>query len=170
MSYRILVAYASTKGSTKEVAETIGKVLREPGATVDVLPVEHVTDLNPYNAVVIGSAIYQGKWLMQALSFVRANQKKLQQIPVALFSTSITMREDTPETRQTVLGYMIPVRSLLPQVKVDDIGLFAGMYNARQWTDTLYHETDYPEGDFRQWEAIHDWCVQVEGNVLHQSR
>lgn len=57
MNERILVAYATKAGSTAEVAEVIGQVLRETGATVDVLPARAVEDLTPYRAVIIGSAV-----------------------------------------------------------------------------------------------------------------
>jgi menaquinone-dependent protoporphyrinogen oxidase len=57
MNDRILVTYASRGGSTAGVAETIGRTLAESGAQVDVLPMQAVKDLTPYQAVVAGSAI-----------------------------------------------------------------------------------------------------------------
>jgi menaquinone-dependent protoporphyrinogen oxidase len=57
MRPRILVAYASRAGSTAEVAEVIGRVLREGGPEVDVCPVGAVHSLAGYDALVFGSAI-----------------------------------------------------------------------------------------------------------------
>jgi menaquinone-dependent protoporphyrinogen oxidase len=57
MRPRILVAYASRAGSTAEVAEVIGRVLREGGPEVDVCPVGDVHSLAGYDALVLGSAI-----------------------------------------------------------------------------------------------------------------
>jgi menaquinone-dependent protoporphyrinogen oxidase len=57
MRPRILVAYASRAGSTAEVAEVIGRVLREGGPEVDVCPVGAVHSLAGYDALVLGSAI-----------------------------------------------------------------------------------------------------------------
>ena len=37
MDTRVLVAYASKYGATKEIAEKIGQVLKEEGIEVDVL-------------------------------------------------------------------------------------------------------------------------------------
>lgn len=61
MNNKILVTYASRAGSTAEVAEAIGKTLAETGVQVDVIPMQAVKDLSPYQAIVAGSAIRGSK-------------------------------------------------------------------------------------------------------------
>jgi menaquinone-dependent protoporphyrinogen oxidase len=51
MNNKILVTYASRAGSTAGVAEAIGKTLAENGALVDVIPMNEIKDLSPYQAV-----------------------------------------------------------------------------------------------------------------------
>ena len=70
MPNRILVTYASRAGTTAEVAEAIARTLTQEGAQVDVLPMNSVKDLSPYQAVVAGSAIRGSKWLPEAIQFV----------------------------------------------------------------------------------------------------
>jgi menaquinone-dependent protoporphyrinogen oxidase len=53
-----LVAYASTEGTTREVAERIGTVLYHAGHDVDVLPVGDVTRVEDYDTVVLGSIVH----------------------------------------------------------------------------------------------------------------
>jgi menaquinone-dependent protoporphyrinogen oxidase len=53
----ILVAYASKHGATQEIAEAIADELRQADHDIDCIPAGHVRDLEPYQAVVIGSAV-----------------------------------------------------------------------------------------------------------------
>jgi menaquinone-dependent protoporphyrinogen oxidase len=61
MDIQVLVAYATKYGATAEIAEKIGQVLHQAGLRTDVLPADRVSDLTPYNAVVLGSAVYVGQ-------------------------------------------------------------------------------------------------------------
>jgi menaquinone-dependent protoporphyrinogen oxidase len=61
MEIQVLVAYATKYGATAEIAEKKGQVLRKAGLRADVLSADRVSDLAPYNAVVLGSAVYIGQ-------------------------------------------------------------------------------------------------------------
>ena len=91
MNDKILVTYASRAGSTAGVAEAIGKTLAEGGAQVEVLPTQEVKDLAPYRAVVAGSAIGGGKWLPEAMQFMKTRQAALAGKPFAAFMVCITL-------------------------------------------------------------------------------
>jgi menaquinone-dependent protoporphyrinogen oxidase len=83
---RVLVSYASRHGSTREVAEVVGRALRGAGMEVDVCSSGDV-DLNEdVGAVILGSAIYMGSWLREAEDFATRNAAALQALPVWLFS------------------------------------------------------------------------------------
>jgi menaquinone-dependent protoporphyrinogen IX oxidase len=68
MPNRILVTFATQNGATAGVAEAIGQTLAESGCLVDVQPMNEVTDLTAYQAVVAGSAIQAGRWLTHPVS------------------------------------------------------------------------------------------------------
>ncbi|MEA3375393.1 MAG: flavodoxin domain-containing protein, partial [Chloroflexota bacterium] len=67
MAHQVLVAYATKHGATAEIAKKVGQVLREAGLPTDVLPAGDVGDLTSYSAVVLGSAIYIGRWRKDAV-------------------------------------------------------------------------------------------------------
>jgi menaquinone-dependent protoporphyrinogen oxidase len=68
---RVLVAHASKRGGTTEIAEAIARRLQERGAVVDVVPARRVRDLAGFDAVVLGSALYGGRWRPAAVKALR---------------------------------------------------------------------------------------------------
>src|ERR1700749_4427687 len=83
---RVLIAYATEHGSTKEVAERMKNRLALRGIECDCLPVDQVTDLSAYSYAIIGSAVHNIKWLPAASSFIKNNATQLKEIPVWAFS------------------------------------------------------------------------------------
>lgn len=172
---KILIAYASQCGSTGEIAETIGQVLCEAGAAVDVRPVQSVNDIGPYQAVVVGSAIQGSQWLPQAVEFVKMHQDALSQIPVAYFLACMAMIEDTDAARRKATTFLDPVRQQVPRVQPVDVGLFAGKLDFDKlpgmfrllWP--LVAERDVGEGDYRDWEAIRSWAADLPPRLLDAS-
>jgi hypothetical protein len=67
---RVLIAYSSVHGSTAEIARALALTLCRTGFDVDVVPVAEVQDVSGYDSVVLGSAVYGGKWRKDALEFL----------------------------------------------------------------------------------------------------
>jgi len=158
---KILVAYASKAGSTGEVAGFIGQVLCESGAVVDIRLAKEVSDLSPYQAVVVGSAIRMGRWLPEAIKFVERYQAVLKTLPLAYFQVSGFLKEGTPERRQEAAAYLAPVRALVAPVSE---GLFAGKmdYSRLSFLDRMIARiAGSVEGDWRDWDAIRAWAVSL---------
>jgi len=84
---RVLVAYATKNGSTAGIAEAIGDELRKMGLETDVRLAKEVRDLAPYGAVVLGSAIYFGRWRKEALRFGSRHAGEFRGRPVWLFDS-----------------------------------------------------------------------------------
>jgi len=68
---RVLVTYASKHGATAAIAQAIADTLREAGLIVDLEPARQIHSLEPYRAVVLGSAVYMGRWRRDALRLLR---------------------------------------------------------------------------------------------------
>ena len=166
MSEKILVAYASRCGSTGEVGEAIGEVLCNGGATTDVRLAKDVTDVSPYRAVVVGSAIRMGRWLPEAVKFVETHRGALSQVPVAYFAVCMTLKDDTEENRREVAAYLDPVREIVQPV---DVGLFAGAMNYSKLSipfRLIIKAMKVPEGDFRDWDGIRAWATNLRPMLL----
>jgi menaquinone-dependent protoporphyrinogen oxidase len=174
MEKKVLVAYTGKYGSTGGVALAIGKELCGKEMAVDVVPIRNVVNLGSYQGVVIGSAIYMGKWMPEAANFVKKNREILRRMPVAYFLVCITLREPTEKNRAEVLAYMDPILKDAPEIKPVGIGTFAGALDYRNlsWLmKTIMKSKGAPEGDFRDWNAIRAWAREpVHAKLVGMSR
>jgi menaquinone-dependent protoporphyrinogen oxidase len=163
MDVQVLVAYATKYGATAEIAEKIGQVLREAGLRADVLPGDRVSDLTPYRAVVLGSAVYIGQWRKEAVRFLKANETVLAEKPVWLFSSGPTGEGDPVELVQ---GWRFPgkLQPIADRVRPRDVAVFHGAVDVgklnfiEKW---MLKNVKAPIGDFRDWDAIAAWAASI---------
>ncbi len=166
MSEKILIAYASRTGTTAGVAEVIGQVLAEDGTAVEVRPVGEVSDLSPYRAVVVGSAIQGAQWLPEALQFVRDHRAALAARPFAAFLVCMTLAMTNKDYHDEVAKWLQPVRDLVEPVSM---GLFAGAldisqvpgFRARLNFRISVRLGVWSEGDHRNWDDIRAWAEEL---------
>ncbi|MGY1499597.1 flavodoxin domain-containing protein [Streptomyces sp. QTS52] len=87
MLTKVLVAYGTTNGSTARIAETIAEVLRKEGVSAEAVPARSVTNVESYDAVVVGGGLYAGRWHKDARRFVRRHGRTLAGRPLWFFSS-----------------------------------------------------------------------------------
>jgi menaquinone-dependent protoporphyrinogen oxidase len=158
MKKRVLISYAGG------VAEAIGQVLCEMGASADIRLVRNVNDLSAYHAVIVGSAIRRGKWLPEAVGFVKDNQDILGRLPIAYFVVCLTMKDNTAENRSTVMAYLDPVRKEAPKIQPVAVGLFPGALDFGKLSfveKTVLKAKGASEGDYRDWPSVRAWASTV---------
>jgi menaquinone-dependent protoporphyrinogen oxidase len=161
MEKKVLVIYASKYGSTGGVADAIGKELCSKDVATDVVLIKNSGNVGSYQGVVIGSAIYKGKWMSEAADFVKKNRDILRSVPVAYFLVCMTLAQPTEKKRTEVLSYMDPILKAVPEIRPVGIGTFAGAldYNNLSWLNAkILKSKGSPEGDFRDWNAIRAWA------------
>lgn len=166
---RALIAYASRCGSTGGVADAIGQMLCVTGTSIDVRLVGKVHDLSPYQTVIVGSAIRRGRWLPEALDFVKKHRDVLREVPTAFFVVCLTMKDDTLENRSKALSCLDPVRKETPQIQPVDIGLFAGVVDFGKLSfvsKSILKAKGISEGDFRNWSAIRTWATEIRPTLV----
>jgi menaquinone-dependent protoporphyrinogen oxidase len=164
MDRNILVTYASKYGATKEIAVKIGEVLRQVGLQVDVLRVDGVQTLDQYTAVILGSAVYIGKWQKEAVKFLQINEKVLADRPVWLFSSGPTGEGDPIELVED-LRLPVALQPAVDRIHPRDVAVFHGYINSdkinfiEKWA--IKSLVKKPFGDFRDWDAITSWATSI---------
>lgn len=159
MNARVLVAYSSRMGGTAEIAEAIAAEVRRHGAEVDVLPAGEVRSVHEYEFVVIGSAIYAGRWRRDALALLRRNSLDLMKRRVWLFQSGLSVtgpgpwQDPTPAVVRRlarVVGAVTPVTFPGRLTRESARGPVARLM-ARQPS----------AGDFRDWDRIRRWANEI---------
>jgi menaquinone-dependent protoporphyrinogen oxidase len=170
MDNQVLVAHASKYGATAEIAEKIGEVLRQAGLYTDVTPAKDVKDLTPYEAVVLGSAVYIGKWRKEAVKFLKANQKMLAERKVWLFSSGPSGEGDPVALLN---GWRFPqaLQPIADRIQPREIAVFHGamdMDKLNRIEKSMIKNVKAPVGDFRDWDRITSWAMAI-ADVLKET-
>ena len=160
----VLVAVASKHGSTRGIADAIAGELRSLGLAADVGEVADVVDPGHYEAVVLGSAVYMGKWMPEARRFVDTHRSVLDTVPVWLFSSG-PLGADDPKPA----GDPAQLDQLMAATHAHGHRIFSGKLdpNGLGRSERLIAKAVHaPSGDFRDWDAIRAWAREI-GARLH---
>jgi menaquinone-dependent protoporphyrinogen oxidase len=152
----ILIAYASKHGATAGIAERIGAALQLRGLEVCVTSITEVHDLQHYDAAIIGSAVYMGRWMKEASSFVRQHQAELVRAPLWLFSSGPVGPKSLPEAAD-----LAEFRALL---NARDVATFDGALDAEKLSLSerlMVKAVRAPYGDYRKWNRIDEWADSI---------
>lgn len=164
---RVLVAVASKHGGTQDIAYTIARVLMGWGIVADVKNVETDGDIDGYQAVVLGSAVYRGSWLKSAIQFVNEHAKELASRPTWLFSSGPVGDPLRPEP-----GEAVSVDDIMAKTKAREHHIFAGRLDRRNLSvveRTIIKGIGVENGDFRDWYDVGTWAVKI-AKELRRSR
>lgn len=163
---KVLVAVASRHGSTREIGEAIAGMLRETGHDVVVAAPDDVTSLRHYDAVVLGSCVYVGRWNADARSMVERLGPSLAARPLWLFSSGPVGDPLVPE------GEPEDVAEFLTRLGARGHRTFAGRIDRTRLSlaeRAVAALLQAPDGDFRSWAEIRDWGRAI-GLALAEER
>lgn len=159
----VLVVYATKRGATGEIAEKIAQVLVHSGLKVDLRPVSHVDSLEPYRAIVLGSAVYYGRWQKAAVKFLKDQEADLKERAVWFFSSGPAGEGDPVELLD---GWTFPPlqQEIADRIQPQDIAVFHGVMDEEKlnfFEKWILKNLDTPTGDFRDWDQIADWADRI---------
>jgi len=166
MSTSVLVGYATSYGSTQEVAEAVAATLREGGLAVDIQPLREVRDLSGYGAVVLGAPLLMFHWHKDALGFLSRHRKALSERPVAVFALGPThdpYDEKEWQDSRAQLDKELEKYTWFTPIALE---MFGGKYDPAKLRFPInLLAGKEPASDLRDWTAIHDWACNLAAKL-----
>lgn len=152
MTGSILVAYATKHGSTIEVAEAVASALRGRGHEVEVAPAADVRGLDGYSAVVLGGALYMGRYHQDAVRFLKRHVHALEGLRLAVFAMGpkTLAAAEVSASRKQLDRALEAVPDLTPAA----VAIFGGVVDPSK---LRFPFKRMPASDARDWDAIDAW-------------
>lgn len=157
---KILVATASKHGATAEIGEAIAAGLREAGLEVTAKPAADVKSVAEFEAIVIGSGVYAGRWLGEGRELVKRESTALRGRLVWLFSSGPLGDPPKPELDPVDVPELVEISGALEH------RVFPGRIDRSQLglgERAIVSLVRAPEGDYRTWQEIREWTQAIAG-------
>ncbi|HXU07295.1 MAG TPA: flavodoxin domain-containing protein [Polyangia bacterium] len=84
---RVLVTWGSKRGGTAGIGQMIAIMLEARGIDVVAVPVAEARSLAPFDAAIVGGALYANRWHAGVSRWVSRHTAELRRIPVWFFSS-----------------------------------------------------------------------------------
>ncbi|GGN48628.1 hypothetical protein GCM10011579_001450 [Streptomyces albiflavescens] len=167
MPSNVLVTYGTTNGSTARIAETIAEVLRKQGVSAEAMPAPSVTNIESYDAVVVGGGLYAGRWHKDARRFVRRHRRALAGRPLWFFSSGPLDATASERDIPPVPG----VRRAMNRLDVEEYATFGGCLEAGAKGFVARKILSSGKGgDFRDFGQIEAWAVRIGAELVNESQ
>ena len=150
----VLVTAATRHGSTLEIATIIAGILEDAGHDTDVRPPGEIRSVDGYDALVIGSAVYMGRWLEPARDLIHRVSGELAGRSVWLFSSGPLGELPKPDGEPT------DVAALRTATGAIDHRVFPGRLVKSELgfaEKVVVAGVRAPYGDFRPWDDLMTW-------------
>jgi menaquinone-dependent protoporphyrinogen oxidase len=149
-------------GGTAGLADMVGEGLARRGVEADVRPATEVRSLDGYDAVIVGGALYAGRWHRDARRFVKRQHRALRARPVWLFSSGPLGDDGQKPDIPPVRG----VRRLMADLCARGHATFGGRLPHDPPTVMARAMVKSWEGDWRDPDQVDRWAAGI-ADELH---
>jgi len=161
---RVLVCTASRHGATAQIGDALAKALTDNGVPADARTPDQVADLQGYDALVLGSAVYMGSWLPSARQLVERISGQLSGRPVWLFSSGPVGERGSDSSKPPV-----DASQVITATAARDHRVFGGRIERAQLGivhRTMMAAMHIADSDERDWDEIAAWGKHIAEELL----
>lgn len=155
---KVLVTVGSKHGASDEIGAAVRNALTEAGVEAVQLAPEEVASLDGYDAVVLGSGVYAGRWVGAAKKFVDDHLNELRARPVWIFSSGPLGEPPQPEDEPP------DGKAVAERIGAREHRVFAGSLDRAKLgigERAIIGMVKAPYGDFRSWPTIATWGAGI---------
>ncbi|MVU78356.1 flavodoxin [Nocardia sp. ET3-3] len=160
----VLVVYGSKRGGTAEIAEWIGESLRAAHVPAQVRAAREVHSLEGFGAVVLGGALYTGRWHRDARRFARRFARQLRERPVWVFASGPLDTSTDDGSDGNAFGAKA-VHKCANRVDARGTALFGGRLEATARGFPASAMAKKNAGDFRDRSRIEAWAKEISARL-----
>jgi menaquinone-dependent protoporphyrinogen oxidase len=154
---RVLVVYGSSRGGTAGLARMVAEAFVGLGLPADLGDAAEVDDVEAYDVVVVGGALYNDRWHEEAVWFVERTAPALQERLVWFFSSG-------PLDDSARSGALAPVPQVGKLARLIDIRghqTFGGRRERRPGGVLRSLLAWGPPGDYRDEAHVREWVARI---------
>lgn len=155
---RILMVVGSRHGATQEIGKVVAEVLADAGHVVVEQDPDEFTSTVGFDAMVLGSAIYYGRWVPAVRELVERHAGVLAAIPLWVFWSGPLGSKGVP--RGSVEGMDELIDRLQPRGHREFEGRL-DRHDLGMRERAVVSLVGADEGDYRDFDEIREWAGQI---------
>jgi menaquinone-dependent protoporphyrinogen oxidase len=173
MQPEVLIAYVTRSGSTEDIAEAMGMAIEDTGIKVDVLPMVRVESISEDTAVILGAALYVGRFAKEFHRFMARFQRELGNVHPWIFVVGPT--EDAPKHFVAAEKQASKELERYPWLRAADVRVFGGRFDPQHlnlpFPFSLMMKLPgnpmrkAPASDIRDWDWIRRWARAIADHL-----
>ncbi|HNR66892.1 MAG TPA: flavodoxin domain-containing protein [bacterium] len=176
---KVLMAYSSGFGTTKEIAEKLADILAEPEKIkVEILPIDQIGDLKEFDAIVVGTSVRADRPTANVRDFFTIHHRELIDKKVALFVVclSANCREGREKVKHEAIQQII---EKYPDIQPLSIEAFGGRIDFDRLNPVMQSlmkkvllKSGLPDQgsiDTRDWAFIAQWGEALKAKLLQET-